>query len=83
MFRRLRLERKRWGAIAPKGGERRGTLPLSPKREVCLWEEKRSTLKGGKQRATVEKRSFNKGQTNFPEMVQVSIALCCSTRLRT
>jgi hypothetical protein len=71
MFHRLRLERKRWGAIAPKGGEKMGTLPLSPKR-VCLVEEKRGTLKGGSQRATVslvEKRPVNKGETNFPERV--------------
>lgn len=45
-----------------------GTQPLSPK----IKEEKRGTLKGGSQRATVslvEKRPVNKGETNFPEMV--------------
>lgn len=68
MFHRLRFERKRWGAIAPKGGEKMGTQPLSPK----IKEENRGTLKGGSQRATVslvEKRPVNKGETNFPEMV--------------
>lgn len=46
MFHRLRRERKKCGAFASKGGEKMGTLPLSPKR-VCLVEEKRETLKGG------------------------------------
>lgn len=49
-----------------------GTQPLSPKIKVCLGEEKRGTLKGGQQRATVslvEKRPVNKGENDFPEMV--------------